>query len=141
MSLSETERQSFLAEPHYATISVSAGSGRGPLAVPIWYDYEPGGLVRIITGRDSRKARLIRQAARFTLLVQRVHPNPRYVSVEGPVVEERDLTEAIDSAMAHRYLPPAAAAAYLERSKSFGPQVVMDMRPEHWLSADLPPLG
>ncbi|MFC7940793.1 pyridoxamine 5'-phosphate oxidase family protein, partial [Streptomyces sp. NPDC057387] len=29
--------------------------GRAPLAVPIWYAYEPGGDLWIMTGRDSRK--------------------------------------------------------------------------------------
>ncbi|NEE17796.1 pyridoxamine 5'-phosphate oxidase family protein, partial [Streptomyces sp. SID7499] len=76
------------AEPHVAALSVaSRGSDRAPLSVPIWYQYAPGGDVRILTGRTSRKAELIDAAGRFTLLVDRLEPTIRYVSVEGPVVD------------------------------------------------------
>lgn len=34
--LSVRDRELFLAEPHIAALSVSAGPGRGPLTVPIW---------------------------------------------------------------------------------------------------------
>ena len=43
VSLSVGDREFFLAEPHIAALSVSAGQGHGPLTVPIWYRYEPGG--------------------------------------------------------------------------------------------------
>ena len=137
MALTESERQSFLAEPHIGAVAAAAAD-RAPVVVPIWYLYEPGGDVLIITGRDSRKARLIREAGRFSLLAQRVTPNPRYVSVEGPVVGEQDATEELVRAMASRYLSPEGAAAYVEASASFGPEVAITMRPEHWLSADIP---
>lgn len=69
MALSRTEREQFLAEPHVAALAVNAGEkgDRAPLAVPIWYQYVPGGDIWIMTGRDSRKADLIRAAGRFTL--------------------------------------------------------------------------
>ena len=54
--LTVQERELFLAEPHIAALSVSAGPGRGPLTVPIWYQYEPGGEVWILTEARSRKA-------------------------------------------------------------------------------------
>jgi hypothetical protein len=41
-SLSVSDRESFLAEPHVAALSVSAGAERGPFTVPIWYQYAPG---------------------------------------------------------------------------------------------------
>ena len=41
--LSERERELFLSEPHIAALSVSDGQGRGPLTIPIWYQYQPGG--------------------------------------------------------------------------------------------------
>ncbi len=31
---------------------------RAPLIVPIWYSYEPGGELRVVTARTSRKAQL-----------------------------------------------------------------------------------
>lgn len=137
MALSLTERQAFLAEPHVGAVAVAADD-RAPVVVPVWYVYEPGGDVRIITPRESRKARLIEQAGRFSLLAQRVTPNPRYVSVEGPVVAFRIADRDMEAALVRRYLPDDAATAYLEVSAGFGPQVAIDMRPEHWLSADIP---
>jgi hypothetical protein len=53
--------------------------------VPIWYQYEPGGEVWVLTSAGSRKTRLIEAAGRFTLMIERVLPTARYVSVEGPV--------------------------------------------------------
>jgi nitroimidazol reductase NimA-like FMN-containing flavoprotein (pyridoxamine 5'-phosphate oxidase superfamily) len=51
MSLAMTpeEREAFRADVHVGIISI-ADEGRGPLTVPIWYAYEPGGELR------SRKA-------------------------------------------------------------------------------------
>ena len=46
-ALSVRDRELFLAEPHIAALSVSAGEGRGPLTVPIWYQYAPGGVAGI----------------------------------------------------------------------------------------------
>jgi hypothetical protein len=43
MALSKDEREQFLSEPHIAALSVYAGDSRGPLTVPIWYQYTPGG--------------------------------------------------------------------------------------------------
>lgn len=137
MALPLNERQAFLAEPHIGAVAVAADD-RAPVVVPVWYLYEPGGDIRIITPRDSRKAQLIERAGRFSLLAQRAEPNPRYVSVEGPVVGFATATREMEAELVRRYLPEQAAAAYLEASASFGPQVAIDMRPEHWLSADMP---
>src|SRR5262245_45691429 len=84
MPLSVHEREQFLAEPRVAALSVSAGPNRGPLTVPIWYQYTPGGEAWVLTSPVSRKARLIEQAGRFSLMVERSQPTDRYVSVEGP---------------------------------------------------------
>jgi len=35
--VSVRDRELFLAEPHIAALSVSAGRSRGPLTLPIWY--------------------------------------------------------------------------------------------------------
>lgn len=36
-SLTAHDRELFLAGPHVAALSVSAGPGRGPFTVPVWY--------------------------------------------------------------------------------------------------------
>ncbi|MGB2720868.1 MAG: pyridoxamine 5'-phosphate oxidase family protein, partial [Rhodococcus sp. (in: high G+C Gram-positive bacteria)] len=85
MALSKAEREEFLAESHVAALSVSAGPDRGPLTVPIWYDYTPGSQAWVLTGKTTKKAELIRAAQRFTLMIEQSNPTIRYVSVEGPV--------------------------------------------------------
>jgi hypothetical protein len=139
-SLSVPDREQFLAEPRVAALSVSAGPDRGPLTVPIWYCYEPGGDAWILTEAESRKARLIAAAGRFSLLVHREQPTNRYVSIEGPVSRTVVGTEETTRQIASRYLPPERVAAYLDLVRNeFGEQIAIYLRPEHWLGADLGP--
>lgn len=138
--LSVRDRELFLAEPHIAALSVSDGPDRGPLTLPIWYQYEPGGEAWILTEAASRKVRLIEAAGRFTLMVDRVTPTTRYVSVEGPVTRTIPYTDELLREITERYLPPEKVPAYLEFAREeLGEQVVIYMRPERWLSADLGP--
>jgi nitroimidazol reductase NimA-like FMN-containing flavoprotein (pyridoxamine 5'-phosphate oxidase superfamily) len=138
--LSAHDREQFLAEPHIAALSVSDGPGRGPLSVPIWYQYAPGGEVWILTEATSRKARLIEAAGRFTLMVDRVTPTTRYVSVEGPVTRTIAGTAELRREITERYLPPEQAQAYLKLAEAeFDPEIAIYLRPERWLSADLGP--
>jgi len=139
-SLSIHDRESFLAEPHVAALSVSAGQGRGPFTVPIWYQYAPGGEAWVLTEAGSRKARLIERARRFTLMVERVMPTVRYVSVEGPVTRTVPGSDALLQEIAARYLPPGEVPAYIEFAKAeLGEQIAIYLRPERWLTADLGP--
>ncbi|WP_062209349.1 pyridoxamine 5'-phosphate oxidase family protein [Streptomyces sp. NBRC 109706] len=139
MPLTSQERESFLAEPHIAAFSVASGrADRAPLTVPIWYQYQPGGDIWILTGRDSRKHRLLTEAGRFTLLVERLEPSIRYVSVEGPVIGVTDGTEAELREISARYLPPEKVEGYVAFALAdHGSQVVVRMRPERWVSSDL----
>jgi hypothetical protein len=139
-SLSVRDREFFLAEPHVAALSVSAGQGRGPFTVPIWYQYAPGGEAWVLTEARSRKVRLIETAGRFTLMVERVMPTTWYVSVEGPVTRTVPGTDALLREIAARYLPPDKVPAYIEFAKAdMGEQVAIYLRPERWLTADLGP--
>ena len=138
--LSVRDRELFLAEPHIAALSVSAGPERGPLTVPMWYQYTPGGEAWVLTESTSRKAGLIAAAGRFTLMVERVAPTIRYVSIEGPVTRTIPATDALELEMTERYLPPDKVAAYLAFAKAnFAEQIVIYLRPERWLSQDLGP--
>jgi hypothetical protein len=138
-SLSVGDREAFLAEPHIAALSVAAGDDRGPFTVPIWYQYTPGGDAWVLTEARSRKARLIAAAGRFSLMVQRVMPTYRYVSIEGPVVRTIPGTDALLREITERYLPPDKVAAYLTFAAGLGEQVAIYLRPERWLTADLGP--
>jgi pyridoxamine 5'-phosphate oxidase-like protein len=138
MALSVNEREQFLAEPHIAALSVSAGPDRGPLTVPMWYQYTPGGEAWVLSSPDSRKARLIEQAGRFTLMVERIEPTVRYVSVEGPATRTVRRTDALLLEMTRRYLPPDKVQSYIEYAKAqLADEVAIYMQPQRWLSADL----
>jgi hypothetical protein len=139
-TLSARDRELFLAEPHIAALSVSAGPGRGPFTLPIWYQYAPGGEAWVLTEAASRKARLIEAAGRFTLMVDRVLPTTRYVSVEGPVTRMIPETDELLLEMTARYLPPERVPAYLEFARTeLSEQVAIYLRPQRWLTADLGP--
>jgi hypothetical protein len=139
-SLSVPDRESFLAEPHVAALAVAAGPDRGPFTVPIWYQYTPGSEAWVLTTAGSRKARLIEAAGRFSLMVERVMPTVRYVSIEGPVSRVVPATDALEREIACRYLPPDKVAGYLELAEAeFGAQVAIYLRPQRWLTGDMGP--
>lgn len=137
MALTMEERQEFLAQPHIGALAVNDKPGRAPLNVPIWYQYTPGGELWILTGPESRKMQLLKGAGRFSLMAQVLEPTVRYVTAEGPITGVTDMTEDQHREMVSRYLPPEAVEKYLKFADSIGPQVVVHMRPEHWLSADM----
>ncbi|MGH1505458.1 MAG: pyridoxamine 5'-phosphate oxidase family protein [Acidimicrobiales bacterium] len=134
-TMSPEERQDYLARPHVGVLGVD-DPGRGPLTVPIWYAYEPGGTVTILTHPQSRKAKLIQAAGRFSLCVQRERLPYKYVMVEGPVVEtiECDIEEHARP-MAHRYLGKELGDQYVEDGDD-STSIVIRMQPERWYSTD-----
>src|SRR5262249_10342796 len=83
-AMTRAEREAFLAETRVGVLSVS-DDGRGPVIAPVWYHYEPGGMVRVVTGRNSQKGRLLRAAGRMSLCVQTETAPYQYVTVEGRV--------------------------------------------------------
>ena len=134
--MTPAEREAFLAEARVAILAI-AEAGRGPLAVPVWYLYEPGGDARIWTAGASRKARLLLLAGRASLVVQNPQPPYQYVSVEGPIARiepaqfERDVRP-----LAYRYLG-AAAERYLARLGGPGAgdgDLLVHLAPEHWIA-------
>jgi PPOX class probable F420-dependent enzyme len=134
VSMSRAEREAFLAEVHVGVIAVAAGPGRGPLVTPVWYSYQPGGLVSVTTGGSTNKARAIGAAGRFSLCVQDEAPPYKYVTVEGPaVIEPADLAER--SAIARRYLGPQGGDQFIASNPSVD-DVMIRMTPEHWQAAD-----
>ncbi|HKS49197.1 MAG TPA: pyridoxamine 5'-phosphate oxidase family protein [Amycolatopsis sp.] len=138
MTLSVRDRERFLAEPHIGALAVAWTSDRAPLTVPTWYRYTPGGELWIHTGPDSREARAIRAAGRFSLMVQRTEPTVRDVSVAGPVTRVAPGGPERSWEMAARDLPPDRAADFVEYERiQLGEHVGIRMRPDNWLSADL----
>ena len=132
------EREAFLAEPYVGVLSVTAEPERAPLATPIWYEYQPGGLVRVITAPGQRKVRLIEEAGRFALCAQLAKVEDyRYVSVEGPVIEIRLASWQERYDMAARYMGPDQATRYVNATEeSESGNIVIRMRPEQWNTFD-----
>jgi PPOX class probable F420-dependent enzyme len=132
LSMSQTDREEFLAGVHVGVLSVASDDGGGPLTVPIWYTYQPGGTVNVSTGRSTRKARAIAAAGRFSLCAQDERPPYKYVTVEGPAVME-DATDAERLELARRYLGPEGGDAFIAANPGGG-QVMIKMTPQHWLT-------
>ena len=82
-TMTQSEREAFLAETRVGVFSVTE-PGRGPLSIPVWFHYEPGGVVRFTTGGGSKKARLMRASGRASFLVQTETAPYKYASIEGP---------------------------------------------------------
>jgi nitroimidazol reductase NimA-like FMN-containing flavoprotein (pyridoxamine 5'-phosphate oxidase superfamily) len=139
LAMTKQERERFLADLHVGIISIPE-EGRGPLTVPIWYSYEPGGELRIVTARTSRRAQLLQRAGRFSVCAQTETPPYKYVSVEGPVVaiEPADL-ERDERPLAHRYLGARTGDRYIAKTRGepgHVENVLVRMLPEHWLTVD-----
>jgi nitroimidazol reductase NimA-like FMN-containing flavoprotein (pyridoxamine 5'-phosphate oxidase superfamily) len=136
LTMTKEEREAFLADVHVGVISV-AEDGHGPLTIPVWYSYEPGGEVRIITARASRKGKLLERACRFSLCAQTETPPYKYVSVEGPIVaiEAADL-ERDRRPLARRYFGTELGDSYIESTRDLVGNVLVRMRPERWLTVD-----
>ena len=136
LAMTKQERERFLADLHVGIISIPE-EGRGPLTVPIWYSYEPGGELRVVTARTSRKARLLQRAGRFSLCAQTETPPYKYVSVEGPVVGLDPVDRERHSLpLAHRYLGREMGDRYVEATAGAGDAVLVRVRPERWLTVD-----
>jgi uncharacterized protein len=135
-SFSETARQEFLAALHVGVLSVAAADDRPPASVPIWYDYTPGGNIRINTGASSRKAKLIERAGAVSLVVQREEPPYQYVVVEGTVVDTTTPAPLeVREAIAIRYLGDEGGRAFV-KSIEGNPSVLFTVRPDRWITAD-----
>lgn len=134
--MTETEREAFLAGPHVGVLAIERADGP-PLAVPVWYGYEPGGSVEVLTSASSLKARLVRAAGRATLCAQQESLPYKYVSVEGPAsitVLGGDAHAAVE-AMAIRYLGEELGRAYAADGVA-DDEVRITITPERWRTVD-----
>ena len=138
--MTRDEAEVFLADVHVGILSLNE-VGRGPLTVPLWYDYEAGGEVWFVTERDSRKGKLIADGERISLCAHNEALPYQYVTVEGPICSIA--TATVDQHMrplAHRYLGVEGGDHYIDASGygdgEMSESIVVRMLPERWLTAD-----
>ena len=133
-SMTQAEKQAFLADVHVGVLALNDGV-RGPLMVPMWYDYEPGGELWFLTGPQTRKGRLIQVGTRVSLVAQTEDVPYQYVSVEGPVTSIAPADPELEGLpMAVRYLGPDKGKQYFDSMSEWG--VTVRVRPERWLAVD-----
>ena len=133
--MTQDQREEFLAGLHVAVLSINQPD-RGPLSVPVWYWYEPGGELWFETEPNSRKGRLLEIGTRISLCVQDEASPYAYVSVEGEILDiaEDDL-EQHQIPMAVRYLGEQGGRDFLASLPPTKWQRYI-VNPVRWLSYD-----
>jgi len=134
--MTEPERQEFLAGLHVGVLGLERADGP-PLVLPVWYSYEPGGDVVVLTSGSSLKGRLAAAAGRGSLCAQQEDLPYKYVSVEGPIEidELGDEAHAAVEPMAIRYLGERMGRAYAAGGVS-SDEIRIRIRPDRWFSVD-----
>ncbi len=118
IAMNKDERQEFLAGVHVGILSIP-DRGRGPLTCPVWYEYEPGGEIVLVTPSDSRKGQLLEPGVRVSFCVQQEAMPPKYVSVEGKVIAiEAATVEGDVRPIARRYLGQEIGDRYIDATRA-----------------------
>jgi pyridoxamine 5'-phosphate oxidase-like protein len=135
--MTRDEREAFLAGLHTGVLTVEE-PGRGPLSVPVWYLYEVGGDVLVVTRPQARKAPLLVVGAPVAFCVQSEELPPKYVSVQGRVVARAPADVARDvKPLARKYLGAAVGDAYVDGTRPNGTdEIAVRIRPRRWYSRD-----
>ena len=98
MSILAADVVSFLAEgTRTGTLAYLATDGR-PLAAPVWFVVDRGGLVFTTPG-DSAKGRALRRDPRVVLVVDEPRPPYSFVQVQGEVTITEDPVDLLDMAI------------------------------------------
>ena len=134
--MTETERQEFLAGLHVGVLGIERADGP-PLLLPVWYSYEPGGDVEVLTSASSLKGRLAAAAGRASLCAQQEELPYKYVSVEGTLTIDELGADSHDvvEPMAIRYLGEEIGRAYAANS-DVADEIRIRITPDRWFSVD-----
>ena len=137
--MTPAERERYLADVHVGVIAVERPE-RAPLAVPIWYVYEPGGELWFLTAKASAKGDLLKPEKRISLCVQTETRPYKYVSIEGPITKVGTATTDDHLLpLAQRYRGEEDGRAYAENLREdleTGSRMLVHMAPERWLTLD-----
>ena len=130
--MTQDEREAFLADVHVGILSIER-TGKGPLALPVWYQFEAGEVIISIDG-NSAKAKLLRRHGRATLTVQNETPPYRYVMIEGPVTVAHENRDGLPLAV--RYLGEEIGEWYARQNPPTENSAIARLTPVHWLTTD-----
>ena len=133
LTMTKSEREAFLADLHVGVITV-ARDGEAPLAVPVWYSYEPGGDVVFDFATASEKLTLLERSGQASLCVQNEVMPYKYVTVEGPAVIG-EVDDEVERSLAHRYLGAEIGEIYLDSVADTVSRVVR-LTPTRWRTTD-----
>jgi hypothetical protein len=136
--MSLEEREAFLAETRVGIISIPV-EGRGPLTMPVWYSYQPGGDICVCISSSSQKASLLQKAQRISFCVQDSQPPYKYISIEGPFTIQPINLERDLHPMALRYYGPELGEQYfveINQSDVYKKSILVSIKPERWLTRD-----
>ncbi|WP_295700348.1 pyridoxamine 5'-phosphate oxidase family protein [Lapillicoccus sp.] len=133
LTMSRSERETFLADLHVGVITV-ARDGQAPLAAPVWYRYQPGGDVLFDCAAASEKIKLLERSGQASLCVQNDVMPYKYVTVEGPIVVGH-ADDELQRSLAHRYLGPQVGDIYLVSVSDTARRVVR-LTPTRWRTTD-----
>jgi PPOX class probable F420-dependent enzyme len=123
--------------PTFTSGSTAARDGGAPLAVPVWYSYEPGGDVVFVFASASEKIKLVEATGQASLCVQSEAMPYKYVTVEGPVVVG-GVDDEMERSLAHRYLGAEIGDMYLQAIAATVSRVVR-LTPTRWRTVDYTP--
>jgi PPOX class probable F420-dependent enzyme len=101
-SMTEAERDAFLAEPRYGILSMLRQDG-SPVAVPVWFEWD-GKSVRMFSSRLSPKIERLQRDPRASLLVtNRLEEPEAWVAFDGEVELREEGGLDVAERMAPRY--------------------------------------
>lgn len=110
--MSVAERDAFLGQARIGVLATLDATG-GPLAIPIWYEWD-GERARMFTSSNSPKVARLRHDGRVCLTVAEPAGVPEaWVAIEGIATIEAGTGFALAQRLAPRYYTPAQAEQVL----------------------------
>jgi PPOX class probable F420-dependent enzyme len=112
--MSVAERDAFLKQTRIGVLATLAANG-GPLAIPIWYEWD-GARARMFSSVSAPKVARLRRDGRVCLTVAEPVGVPEaWVAIEGVATIEDGFGFAVARRLAPRYYPPEQAERTLEQ--------------------------
>jgi hypothetical protein len=138
--LTVEQKQTFLAGLHVGMLSIprsnSTGEMAAPLTSPVWYGYQAGGELWLLTMATSMKGKLLKVGLPVSFCVQNEQPPYAYVSVTGTVARiTPSLLEEELRPLARRYLGIVGGDAYTD-AEGVEDTITVHISIDSWLAVD-----